>query len=55
MAHVPPWHFQRVNDQEVHHDNDTCTEGNIIEVYNRAPGSGGRPRCEHCRLAQSSK
>ena len=51
---VPPWHSKRVNDREVYHDHGTCAEARTIEVYNRAPGTGGNPRCEHCRLAQSS-
>jgi len=55
MAHVPPWHSKRVNDREVYHDNGTWVEANTIEVYNRAPGTGGRLRCEYCRLAEHSK
>ena len=56
MAHIQPWHSKWVNDREVYHDDDTCTEGATIEIYNRAPGTGGSPRCEQCRrLAQSSK
>jgi hypothetical protein len=52
MAKVPPFHSKRPNDRNVYHDNDRCTEGNNIENYNRVPGTGGRPRCEHCaRLA----
>ena len=48
MAHVPPWHSKRVNDREVYHENGICPEGSTIGVYNRAPGTGGRLRCEHC-------
>lgn len=48
MAKVSPFHSKRPNDRNVYHDNDKCTEGNNIESYNRTPGTGGRPRCEHC-------
>jgi hypothetical protein len=55
MVNVQPWHSKRVNDREVYHDNGTCPEGTKIEIYNRAPGTGGRPRCEQCsRLIQRS-
>jgi hypothetical protein len=55
MAHLQPWHSKRVNDQEVYHDDSACAEGSTIAGYNRAPGTGGRPRCEQCQLAQGSK
>jgi hypothetical protein len=32
-----------------HHNNDKCTEGDNIELYNRISGSGGLPLCNHCR------
>ncbi len=51
MAHIQPWYSKLVNDREVYHDDAQCTEGSNIEVYNRAPGTGGRPRCEHCQSA----
>ena len=55
MATVQPWHSKRVNDPEVYHDKATCAEGQQIAVYNRAPETAGRPRCEECsRLAQSA-
>jgi hypothetical protein len=56
MAHVPPWHSKRVNDREVYHDDGNCAEGTAIEIYNRTPGTGGRPHCRECsRLAHSSQ
>lgn len=52
MAKVPAFHSKRETDRKVYHDNDKCTEGNNIETYNRVPGTGGRPKCDHCsRLA----
>jgi hypothetical protein len=48
MAKVPPFHSKRETDRKVYHDNDKCTEGNNIETYNKVPGTGSRPRCEHC-------
>jgi hypothetical protein len=35
--------------RRVHHDNSACTEGNNIERRYRASGTGGLPRCQHCR------
>ncbi len=35
--------------QSVHHDNTGCTEGNNIERQNRRAGTGGKPKCEHCK------
>ena len=52
MAKVAPFHSKKKSDRNVYHNNDKCTEGNNIEKENRAPGTGGRPLCEHCaRLA----
>ncbi len=52
MAKVSPFHSSRPNDRNVYHDNSSCTEGNNIEPRYKTPGTGGRPRCEHCsRLA----
>jgi hypothetical protein len=48
MARVASFHSKASTDRPVYHDNDRCTEGNNIESYNRVPGTGGRPRCEHC-------
>ena len=44
-----PWHSKRLSDRRVYHDESRCTEGNNIESYNRVPGTGSRPKCEHCR------
>jgi len=48
MAKIPPWHSARVSDRNVYHDNDKCTEGNQIAIYNHIPGTGGRIKCEQC-------
>jgi hypothetical protein len=47
MPTTSPWHSKR-SGETVHHDNTRCTEGNNIESYYRAPGTGGRPLCKHC-------
>lgn len=49
MAKVAPFHSKLESDRKVYHDDDTCTEGNNIEKYNRVPGTGGRPRCLNCK------
>jgi hypothetical protein len=52
MPKTFPWYSTRVG-ETVHHDNTVCTEGNNIESYYRAKGTGGRPLCKHCaRLDQ---
>lgn len=43
-----PWHSKRLGETR-HHDNTLCTEGNNIETYYRASGTGGRPLCSHCQ------
>jgi hypothetical protein len=48
MAKVAPFHSKLTNAPRVHHDNDSCTEGNNIEKENRVAGTGGRPRCDKC-------
>ena len=55
MVKNQPWYSKRVNDREVYHDDPQCPEGSTIAGYNRAPGTGGRPHCEQCTLALSSK
>lgn len=45
MAKVPPFHSVK---QNVHHNNDRCTEGNNIERENLRQGTGGKPICHHC-------
>lgn len=42
------WHSKLATDRRVYHDETTCTEGNNIESGNKVPGTGGRPKCEHC-------
>jgi hypothetical protein len=48
MAKVSPFH-SKLSWTRVYHDNNVCTEGNNIESYNRVSGTGGRPKCEHCK------
>lgn len=48
MAKVSPFHSKKPG-TGVYHDNSSCTEGNNIEGYNRAPGTGGLAKCEHCK------
>jgi len=45
---VAAFHSKKLNARNVHHDNNKCTEGNNIERHYLAPGTGGRPKCEHC-------
>ncbi|GGA60178.1 hypothetical protein GCM10011499_33010 [Pelagibacterium lentulum] len=49
MAKRSPWHSKAPNSRKVHHDETTCTEGNNIESYNKVSGTGGYPKCDHCR------
>jgi hypothetical protein len=49
MAKVSPWHSSRDSDRKVYHDETKCTEGNNIEDRYRKQGTGGRPKCEHCK------
>lgn len=46
MAKVSPFHAVL---RSVHHDNSDCTEGNNIEPENRRSGTGGKPKCDHCK------
>lgn len=46
MAKVAPFHSVK---QDVHHDDNTCTEGNNIEKVNRREGTGGKPKCKNCK------
>ncbi len=46
MAKVAPFHSIK---QSVYHDNTKCTEGNNIERENKRDGTGGKPKCEHCK------
>lgn len=45
MAKVSPFHSEQ---QSVHHNNSSCTEGNNIETKYRKAGTGGKPLCAHC-------
>lgn len=42
---VPPVHSIK---EQVHHDNNQCTERNNIERENLRQGTGGKPLCQHC-------
>jgi hypothetical protein len=44
-----PWHSKLSSAHRVYHDETRCTEGNNIEPINRVSGTGGRPKCHHCR------
>jgi hypothetical protein len=46
---VPAFHSKQVWHRNVFHDESRCTEGNNIESYNKVAGTGGRPKCDHCR------
>jgi hypothetical protein len=48
MAKVSPFH-SKLPGTRVYHDNNSCTEGNNIESYNRVSGTGGHPKCDHCK------
>lgn len=48
MSKVTPFH-SRLSGTSVHHDNNQCTEGNNIETKNRVSGTGGLPKCDHCK------
>lgn len=48
MPRKYPWHSTRKG-ETVHHDNTNCTEGDNIESYYLAQGTGGRPLCAHCQ------
>lgn len=49
MAKVNAWHSTKHDAKPVHHDNTECTEGNNIETKYRASGTGGHPKCAHCK------
>jgi hypothetical protein len=48
MPQQKPWHSTRPG-ETVYHDNNACTEGNNIESYYLASGTGNRRLCDHCR------
>jgi hypothetical protein len=48
MAKVDPFHSKKPGTDK-HHNNDSCTEGNNIESYNKVDGDGGLPLCDHCK------
>lgn len=48
MAKCAPFH-SKLPGTRVYHDNTSCTEGDNIESYNRVAGTGGLPKCDHCK------
>ncbi len=51
MAKVPPFHTKTEEEpgqKDVHHDNDTCSEGKKIKSYNKEPGTNGKRLCKIC-------
>lgn len=45
-----PWHSERHGVKgNCYHDDTRCTEGNNIEKQYRKPGTGGLPKCKHCK------
>lgn len=48
MAKVAAFH-SKLSGTKVYHDNNQCTEGNNIERSNRVSGTGGHPKCDHCK------
>jgi hypothetical protein len=48
MAKVTPFH-SKLPGTSKYHDNNACTEGNNIEPKNRVSGTGGFPKCDHCK------
>lgn len=49
MSKVAAFHSVKPNTRNVYHDDNKCTEGNNIEKENLRSGTGGRPKCEHCK------
>jgi hypothetical protein len=49
MTKVAPIHSKKPSAPQVYHDDDQCTERNNIEKENIVPGTGGRPKCDHCK------
>lgn len=49
MSKKSPWHSKANSDRNVYHDETKCTEGNNIELKNVVSGTGGLPKCDHCR------
>lgn len=47
MPQTYPWHSTRLG-ETVYHNNTLCTEGNNIERYYLAQGTGNKVLCTHC-------
>jgi hypothetical protein len=48
MGKIAPFH-SKLPGTDRYHDNSSCTEGNNIEPKNRVGGTGGHPKCAHCK------
>ena len=48
MTKVDNFYSIRENDRKVHHNNNKCPEGKVIESYVRSSGSDNRSLCEEC-------
>lgn len=49
MSKVTPIHSKKPGARIVYHDDNQCTERNNIEKENIVQGTGGRPKCDHCK------
>jgi hypothetical protein len=52
MTQVPAFHSTRQGETKYHNNNE-CKEGNNIESYNLAQGTGNLRLCEHCAQLNS--
>jgi hypothetical protein len=55
MAKVDTYYSIRDTDRRVHHNNNKCTEGKLIESYVRSSGSENRPLCEECETLNGAE
>lgn len=46
---VSAYHSSNPSDPDVYHDHDDCPSGQQIPWQNKQSGTGGYPRCKHCR------
>lgn len=43
------YHSSNPSDPDVYHDHSNCPSGQQIPAHNRLSGTGGYPRCGHCK------
>lgn len=43
------YHSSHQSDPDVYHDHSDCPSGQQIPQQNRLSGTGGYPRCGHCK------